>query len=256
LKRGLVAALVLLAACSGGNGSSSSNTRTLTVFAASSLTGAFTQIGKQFDAAHPGVNVTFSFGPSDQLASQIKSEGTADVFASASETYLDQVASSPGVADRLDFASNHLVIITPPSNPAKIDRIQDLANPGVQLEIAAAGVPVGDYARQALKTAGVSSGALANVVSNAQDDASLVQAITTGSADAAIVYTSDVTKAIAPSVHVVQIPSVDNVTAVYPAAAIQGSPNIGLAQQFVNYLDSNPGKATLTSFGFLPPPTH
>ena len=64
------------------------------------------------------------------------------------------------------------------------------------------------------------------------------------------------TKAIAPSVHVVQIPSVDNVTAVYPAAAIQGSPNIGLAQQFVNYLDSNPGKATLTSFGFLPPPTH
>jgi molybdate transport system substrate-binding protein len=147
-------------------------------------------------------------------------------------------------------------MITPPSNPAKIARIQDLANPGVQLEIAAAGVPVGDYAREALKNAGILSGALANVVSNAQDDASLVQAIATNSADAAIVYTSDVTKAVAPSIHVVQIPAADNVTAVYPAAAVQGSPNIALAQQFVNYLDSDPGKATLRGSGFLPPPTH
>jgi ABC-type molybdate transport system substrate-binding protein len=54
------------------------------VFAAASLQGAFTTIGKQFEAAHPGTTVKFSFGPSSGLADQIKSGSPVDVFASAS----------------------------------------------------------------------------------------------------------------------------------------------------------------------------
>ncbi|HEX7464174.1 MAG TPA: extracellular solute-binding protein, partial [Actinomycetota bacterium] len=89
-----------MSACSGAGGGI--ETSELTVFAASSLTAAFSEIGKDFEAANPGVSVTFNFGPSDGLAAQIESEGTADVFASASPSRMDDVASKVGVRDRSD----------------------------------------------------------------------------------------------------------------------------------------------------------
>ena len=119
---------------SSGSGTTSGSAETeLTVFAASSLTGAFTQIGTGFEAANPGVQVTFNFGSSTDLAAQIASEGTADVFASASGTAMDAVALDPGVMDQTDFATNQLVIITPTDNPANIGSVNDLANDGVQV---------------------------------------------------------------------------------------------------------------------------
>ena len=142
--------------------------------------------------------MTFNFGSSGDLAASIESEGTADVFASASGTYMDEVSDKVGVTGRADFVQNKLVIITPPDNPANITSLEDLANPGVQVVLAAEGVPVGDYARQALDSAGLTDAVLANVVSNEEDDASVVAKITAGEADAAIVYVSDVTSAVAP----------------------------------------------------------
>lgn len=247
----LVAAAALLVP--GCARSASAHDRTLTVFAASSLTAAFTQIGKDFEAADPGVMVTFNFGPSDGLAASIQSEGTADVFASASGTWMDAVARSPGVSDRADFARNRLVIITPPNDPAKVTSIEDLANPGVKLVLAAAGVPVGDYAREALKSAGVLTPALANVVSNEEDDASVVAKIASGEADAGIVYASDVTEAVAPTVRAVQIPDAQNVIATYPIAVVSGGPQPDLARAFVAFVTGSEGRATLAKFGFLPP---
>ncbi len=126
----------------------------LTVFAASSLTDAFTQIGTDFEAANDGATVTFNFGSSGDLASAIETEGTADVFASASPTYMDDVDDAVGVDDRADFVQNKLVVITPPDNPAGITSLEDLAEPGVQVVLAAEGVPVGDYAREALSVGG------------------------------------------------------------------------------------------------------
>lgn len=244
------AAVLLLPGCARSAGA---HERALTVFAASSLSAAFTRIGKDFEAAHPGVTVTFNFGPSDGLAAQIESEGAADVFAAASPSWMDDVATKTGVTDRADFAQNDLVIITPPGNPARIASIADLAGPGVQVVLAAAGVPVGDYARQALKNAGIAKQAEANVVSNEEDDASVVAKITSGEADAAIVYASDVTNAVAPQVHTIPIPSDVNVIATYPIAAVHGTAAPDLARQFVSYV-LGPGQATLRSFGFLPPP--
>ncbi len=223
------------------------------MFAASSLTGAFTQIGKDFQAAHR-TTVTFDFGPSDGLAGQIESEGTADVFASASTTWMDSVSTKVGVSHLTLFATNRLVIITPPANPAKIGGIADLAKPGVQLILAAPGVPVGDYARQVLQSAGIANAAEANVVSNEPDDASLVAKVASGEADAAIVYLSDVTSAVAPTVKSITIPDAINVTAVYPIAVMDGTPNATMSAAFVDYVASPQGQATLKTFGFLPPP--
>ena len=244
------------AACSSRSGGSANGggTTSLTVFAAASLTGAFTQIGKDFEAADAGTKVVFDFGSSGDLEPQIESEGTADVFASASETYMDTLAKNVGVSGRADFVQNQLVIITPPDNPAHVRSITDLAKPGVQVVLAATGVPVGDYARQALDTAGIQQAVLANVVSNEEDDASLVAKITSGEADAAIVYLSDVTSQVAPQVHAVQVPAKDNVVATYPIAVVKGSAHASSAQSFVDYVTGSAGQATLATYGFLPPP--
>ena len=196
----------------------------LTVFAASSLTAGFTKIGTDFEAANPGVKVTFNFGSSTDLATQIASEGTADVFASASGTAMDTVESDPGVTGRADFATNELVIITPPDNPANVTSLDSLTKSGVQVVIGAEGVPVGDYTREMLKNAGIQSAVMANVVSNEPDDASIVAKITGGEADAGIVYTSDIAAA-AGQVKSVEVPADVNVTATYPIASVNGAPN-------------------------------
>jgi molybdate transport system substrate-binding protein len=160
---------LLLAACGSddssgdSDGSSSAPAVELTVFAASSLTDAFTQIGSDFEAANTDTTVTFNFGSSGDLAASIESEGTADVFASASGTYMDEVSHKVRVTGRADFVQNKLVIITPPDNPAGITSIEDLGNPGVQVVLAAEGVPVGDYAREALENAGVTDAVMANL---------------------------------------------------------------------------------------------
>jgi molybdate transport system substrate-binding protein len=244
---------LVLGACS--SGSSGASNGALTVFAASSLTGAFTQIGKDFEAAHAGTHVTFNFAASDDLSSQIESEGGADVFASASTKYMDAVSSKVGVSGQVDFAQNQLVVIVPKSNPAGIKTFKDIAKSGVKLVLAEEGVPVGDYAREALTSAGIETQAMANVVSNEQDDASVVAKITSGEADAGIVYVSDVTAQVAPTVTAVPVPAAVNVIATYPVAVMKNADNATLGQQFVDYVSGPAGQATLKSFGFLPPPT-
>ncbi len=249
-------AVLFLTACSSDDGSSGDGEPVeLTVFAASSLTNAFAQIGADFEAANDGVTVTFNFGSSGDLAAQIASEGTADVFASASESYMDDVSADPGVSGRADFVQNQLVVITPPDNPADIQAIEDLGNDGVQVVLAAEGVPVGDYAREALDAAGISDAVLANVVSNEEDNASVVAKIVSGEADAAIVYVSDVTSQVAPDVSAIDIPDAVNVIATYPIAVVEGAGDPETAQAFVDYVTGTEGQATLEAFGFLPPPS-
>ena len=248
---------LVTAACSSSADASSSPSATratLTVFAASSLTKAFGAIGSEFQSSNPGVTVIFNFGSSSELAGQIESEGSADVFASASGAWMDDVAGKTGITDRVDFATNHLVIIAPVANPAGIASLDDLAKPGVALVLAAKGVPVGDYARQALDNADIAKAAEANVVSNEPDDASLVAKITGGEADAAIVYTSDMSGTTAAQVKAIPIPSSDNVVATYPIAVVNASSNAALADRFIAYVTGASGQATLSSFGFLPRP--
>ncbi len=254
-----VCILLALAGCSSFS-STTSNAESsdapaaqLTVFAGSSLTKGFTALGADFEAAHPCVTVTFNFGPSDGLAAQIGSEGGADVFASASQTWMDDVADTTGVSGRTDFVTNELVVITPPDDPAGIRGLDDLANDGVQVVLAAEGVPVGDYAREALKNAEIDGAVLANVVSNAEDDAGVVATVASGEADAGIVYVSDVTAEVAPSVRSVQIPDEENVVATYPIAVVDDPTNAELAQQWVDFVTTGGGQSRLVGeFGFLP----
>ena len=251
----MVAAITFLSACAGsadGSGDGSAQERTLTVSAAASLTDAFSRIGRAFEGRHDGVTVRFNFGPSDGLAGQIDEGAPVDVFASASSRWMDAVQTAgPGVVGRTDFARNRLAVIVPRDNPAGIEGIDDLTDDGVKLVLAAAGVPVGDYAREVLTNAGIADAALTNVVSNEEDVKGVVTKVLSGDADAGIVYVTDVTANIADQVKLIGIPDDVNVIATYPIAVVSGTKEAGLAQDFIDLVLGD-GERTLARYGFLP----
>jgi molybdate transport system substrate-binding protein len=240
-----LAAILLLASCARGS------EEQLTVFAAASLAEAFTEIADRFEETHPEVTVTLSFGPSNGLATQIGEGAAADVFASADERWMDRVEGQPGVLSRAVFARNRLVVITP--GPGGISSFQELAAPGIDLVLAAPGVPAGHYARQSLSQAGISGAAQANLVSNEQDVKAVVQKVLLGEADAGIVYRTDVTEQVAHRLRVVEIPDALNVTVGYSIAVAAGTSDGDLAARFVVYVLEE-GQGVLRSLGFLPPP--
>ena len=246
------AVAMVLAACGDPGGADGADETELTVSGAASLTEAFGDIGATFEEANPGVRVIFNFGPSDALATQINEGAPIDVFASASPTWMDAVQDEgPGVSGRVDFARNRLAIVVPSDNPAAIAGIDDLAEDGVRLVVAAEGVPAGDYAREILANAGIAEAAMANVVSNAEDVRTVVTAVTSGEADAGIVYVTDVTSAVADQVALIEIPDEVNVIATYPIAVVSGTEDADLAQRFVDHV-LGPGQRTLAEYGFLP----
>ncbi len=251
-----LAPMLLASACGSASGStgrapSSGRPAVVTVLAAASLTQAFTDIGGAFERANPGTTVRFSFGPSDGLAAQIQEGAPADVYASASPTYMDRIQAEPGVSGRADFARNELVVITPADDPAGLTSVQDLARPGIQLVLAAEGVPAGDYARRVLRNAGIFAAAMANVVSNEADVKGVVQKVLLGEADAGIVYRTDVTPDVAPQVRKIDIPQDLNVVATYPIAVVRGTGEPEVATAFVRYV-LGPGQVVLRGYGFLP----
>jgi molybdate transport system substrate-binding protein len=234
--------------------------RTLTVFAAASLTGAFTEIGANFEASHPGVTVTFNFAGSGALRTQLEQGAVADVFASANTTEMDTLVKDKLVA--ADFSqilvTNSLLVILPASNPANIQTVQDLARPGIKLVLCDTTVPCGKYARQILTnldkdpgfTPSLSTQVLANVVSNETDVKLVVSKVQLGEADAGIVYVSDAIAA--PELKTIQFPAADNVIAKYPIAQLKSSTQPDLAAYFIAYVLSPDGQAIMKKWGFIP----
>jgi molybdate transport system substrate-binding protein len=252
----VAASVVILAlcavSCSASNGAES-GARSLTVLAAASLTESFTRIAEDFEVHNHGVRVDLSFGPSDGLAAQIREGAPADVFASASPAWVDDVATNgPGVTDRAVFARTSLVVIVPADDPADIDSIEDLSGPEVKLVVAAPGVPAGDYAREALNRAGIADRVEPNIVSNEEDVKAVLQKVVLGEADAGMVYRTEVTSDVRSKLEVIEIPEEVNVVAIFPIAIVRGTAAPALAREFVAFV-LGPGQATLRSLGFLPP---
>jgi molybdate transport system substrate-binding protein len=232
--------------------------RTLTVFAAASLTDAFTEIGAAFDAANPGVTITFNFAGSQALRNQIEEGAPADVFASASGKEMDTLVTGSFVTKDVPqvFLTNKLVVIIPSNNPAALEKLENLSNPGIKIILAAEEVPVGKYARQALDLMDASFGTgfkdkvLANIVSNEDNVKRVVAKVQLGEADAGIVYESDVVAA--PELKSIKIPAELNIIAKYPIAPLVKSENADLAAKFIEYVLSSEGQAVLTKWGFAP----
>lgn len=235
---------------------------TLTVMAAASLTESFTELETKFEADHPGVKVAFNFAGSQQLADQINNGAPADVFASASKKYMDNMVTAGKVdAESVSpFARNRLVVIYPTENPGGIKELKDLAKPGLKIVLAAKEVPVGQYALTFLDNA-VKDGSygasykddmLKNVVSYEDNVKSVLSKVSLNEADAGIVYVSDITPEAATKVTQLAIPDSINSIASYPIAVIKDSASPDLAKAFVDLVLSADGQAVLASYGFMP----
>lgn len=233
--------------------------RTLIVFAAASLTDAFTEIGENFDVANPGVTTTFNFAGSQALRTQIQEGAPADVFASANNAEMNALVNASLVAQSGPqiFLTNKLVAILPADNPAGIDSLEDLTTLGIKIVLAAEEVPVGRYTREALEKmngqfgSGFSQKVLSNVVSNEDNVRQVLTKIELGEGDAGIVYTSDAVSA--PNLQTIEIPIEMNVIAEYPIAPLMESTNLELANAFIAYVLSDEGQAILQKWGFASP---
>jgi molybdate transport system substrate-binding protein len=233
---------------------------TLTVFAAASLTGAFTEMGAMFEASHPGVTITFNFAGSGTLRTQLEQGAVADVFASANTKEMDTLVTDKLVAADFSqiFVTNSLLVILPVSNPANLQTLQDLARPGIKLLLGDTTVPAGIYARQILAnmdkdpifSTSYSTQVLANVVSNETNVKQVVSKVQLGEADAGIVYASDTIAA--PELKTIQFPILDNVIAKYPISRLKSAIHPDLAESFITYILSSDGQTILQKWGFIP----
>ncbi len=228
--------------------SSAATTTKITVFAAASLTEVFTEIGTEFMAANPTIEVVFNFAGSQDLAMQIEQGAPADVFASADVRNMERVAKFVG-AQKV-FAQNKLAIAVAPDNPQGISGLSDLARTDLKVVLAAPEVPAGKYAAEILAGASVT----VKPVSLENTVKGVVTKISLGEGDAGIVYVTDVSAADG-AIDEVDIPEAQNVTATYPIASVTSSEHADAAQAFVDWVLADKGQQVLQKFGFLPPAT-
>jgi len=214
----------------------------LTVYAAASLTNVFPQIDS---------SPKYSFGGSNTLAAQIQQGAPADVFASANMTIPNQLYAKGQCSKPVVFTRNTLVVVVPKSNPAGIHSIYDLTKPGIKLDIAGPGVPVGSYTLQILKNMNLSTSVLKNVVSQETDVREVLSKVALGEADAGFVYSTDA-KTVPGQVLVQTIPAWAQPKVQYGICVVSSSQNESAAQAFVNSVLSKAGQAKLLAAGFLP----
>jgi molybdate transport system substrate-binding protein len=254
-----VAAIALVAACSSsgsksGSGNSAGGGRTsaagpsgaITVYAASSLTKAFDTLKNHFVTAHPGVKITITYGASSDLSTQISQGAPVDVFASASEKNMQTLGA--GALRPTDFVSNTLEIAVPPSNPAKIAAVRDLARSGVKVAVCDPAVPCGVVAAAVFKNAKV---AVHPKATEATVTATLA-VVESGEVDAGLVYVTDV-RAAGAKVKGIPIDASVNASTTYPIAVLKDAKNATLAKAFVDYVLSAAGSSVLTADGFSRP---
>ncbi|WP_329003919.1 molybdate ABC transporter substrate-binding protein [Kribbella sp. NBC_00709] len=218
---------------------------TITVFAAASLTGTFTQLGKDFEAAHPGVKVNFNFAGSSALAKQINEGAPADVFASAAPKNMDDVKDK---GTPTNFVSNTLEIAVPKGNPGKITGLKDFADKNKKIALCAVQVPCGAAADKVFKATGIA----AQPDSLEQDVKAALTKVGLGEVDAALVYKTDVLSA-KDKVEGIEFPEASKAVNEYPIATLTKAPNADGAKAFVDYVLSDKGKAVLTAAGFSAP---
>jgi molybdate transport system substrate-binding protein len=240
--------LLVLAACGSDSKSSAAGaTGSLTVFAAASLTEAFTDEQATLKTSDPDLSLTYSFAGSGALVTQIQQGAPADVIATADTATMKKLTDAGLVDAPSTFAKNKLEILVAPGNPLGIKTLADLARTDIKVVLEDETVPAGKYAAQALTTAGVT----VNPVSKEPDVKSAVAKVTSGEADATIVYATDVTAAGSKG-QGVEIPDAQNVVATYPIAIVKATKNRTAAVLFIDAIVKGSGQDALKKRGFLP----
>lgn len=246
---GLVAACTLAAALMSGCGSDAeAPPGTLTVFAAASLKKSFTEIGEQFEADNPGASVEFSFAGSSDLVTQLTQGASADVFASADTKNMDKAVQAGLAADPVSFASNTLTIAVAPGNPRHVTSFQDLTREGLNVVVCAPQVPCGTATNKVEEATGVHL----DPVSEESSVTDVLNKVSSGQADAGLVYVTDVAGSDG-KVTAINFPEAVDVVNTYPIATLKGAKDADLAREFVSYVTGEVGQRVLGEAGFGKP---
>jgi molybdate transport system substrate-binding protein len=237
----LATGLAGCAASSAGSTADSSSTTggtqqlsgTVTVFAAASLKATFTKIASEFETANPGTKVTLNFAGSSDLDTKN--------MAKLSEAQLTDGSAS-------NFATNVLEIAVPPANPASISSFADLAKPGVKVVVCAPQVPCGSATEKVEKATGTAL----KPVSEESSVTDVLGKVTSGEADAGLVYVTDV-KTAGDKVRGIPFSESEQAVNTYPIATVGSRKNKELAKAFIAMVTGNEGKKVLKDAGFGTP---
>jgi molybdate transport system substrate-binding protein len=245
----IIAVAALAGGCSDGGASTSADPSEITVFAAASLKAPFTELGKQFEADHEGTTVSFNFAGSSDLVTQITQGAPADVFASANTANMDKVTDA-GLADGdpVDFATNTLTIVTAPGNPKGITSFADLTKAGTAVVVCAPQVPCG----AATKTVEAKTGVTLSPVSEESQVTDVLGKVTSGQADAGLVYVTDAAGA-GDNVSRVDFPESAQAVNTYPIVALRDAGDVEAAAEFVELVTGPDGQQVLFEAGFAAP---
>lgn len=238
-------ALLPLSACGNGDGGGSGGGgATITVLAAASLTGTFTELGKEFEQEHPGVTVRLAFDSSATLAQQATQGAPADVLATADPTTMASAKTAQAGTPKT-FATNTLVMVTPADDPGHVSSFSDLDTSSVTWVMCVPTAPCGIVGTALLKRDGITG----TPASQEVDVKSTLARVTEGEADAGLVYATDALAAGA-AVRTIRIPGSDQHVTSYPIVTLAQSRHAGLARQFVDLVTGTAGRRVLAKAGF------
>jgi len=251
-----ILAIFVIASLAGG-----SSSEELVVFYVASLTGAFGEMGQIYEDEN-GVDVMLNFDGTQAIRTQVEQGAIADVFISANKKHMDALMAE-GFMDNDTvsiFTENRMVVIVPADNPADIQSLSDLAEPGVMIVTGVKDAPFGSYTLQVLdKLANDSTygpkyreAVMSNVISQETSVSHLVSKIALGEADAGFAYQSDISPELSEQVSKVEIPDQYSVVAEYPLGRLKESENPDQAARFIEFVRSTEGRAVLEKYGFQP----
>lgn len=252
-RTGAVVVMAVAAACGSGSPprrSTAAPAVTVEVLAASSLTEAFTEIGRRYGTVARGAKVEFDFESSSALAAKIDDGAPADVFVSADEPTMDTVLRAGNAVVPQTVARNRLQLLVAKGNPQHLTGLADLDRPGVVFVLCSPQVPCGRLGALALGKAGV----VAKPASLEANVKAVVSKVTLGEADAGVVYVTDVLASggSGEGVDIANAGDAD-LEAVYTAAVVRQSSHPDDARRFIDYVASPEGQAVLARFGFRGP---
>ena len=237
-----LAVIGLTVAALAGDACAARPSPTLHVLAASSLTEAFEELGRVFEARHPDVHLALTFAASSTVARQVVEGAPADVVATADEVTMAQVTTAGLATDPAVFAHNRLAVVVAPGNRRRVAGLADLARPDLAVVLCAPEVPCGRAAAEALRTSAVE----VRPASLEENVKAVVSRVALGEADAGIVFATD---GRAGGVQAVPLPAAQNVSTAYPIAVVRPS---GAARAWVDHVLSPDGQQVLARFGFAP----
>jgi len=224
-------------------------TGTVTVLAAASLTEVYGDLAARFEKLHPNVTITESFGGSSALAAQLVQGAPADIFATANEATMKTVTDA-GLADGTPtvYATNVLTLVVPPSNPAGVTAVADLAKPGVKVALCDKAVPCGSAAISLLAAEKLT----VTPVTLETDVKAVLTKVELDEVDAGLVYVTDAHSA-GDKVRQIAIPDAANAVNRYPIVVLAGSSNKAAARAFERFVLSATGLRALRNAGFGAP---